>query len=315
MTGASASRATAFGVDIESAATLRLLAGCSARATGHRLTMTVFPGPLAQLGWPSDAELVSDARQPDGRIIFQIEAHPEAGYLLHGPEYGAHLLSKDADNLICVPEGREDHAWQRLLIAQVLPFAALLHGLEVFHASAVVRDGSAVALLGPSRSGKTSLALELEATGGDFLADDVVALELNSAGLLAHPGTPIAGVSRGADPNAPVETTSESVVAGNRRERLVRLRGRGSPAPLAALFFLDRRANGPVHPEFEPDPDPRLLLSATFNFVLDSPRRLNNLLEVSAAASQLRVERILIGPDSGPAEVAAAVERRMSSAV
>ena len=57
-------------------------------------------------------------------MIFRIEAHPEAGYLLSGREQGAHLLSADGRQLRCAPEGSPDNVWQRLLIAQVLPFAA-----------------------------------------------------------------------------------------------------------------------------------------------------------------------------------------------
>ena len=77
----------------------------------------------------------------------------------------------------------------------MLPFAALLQGLEVFHASAVVQGGEAIALLGPSRAGKTSLALELCARGASFLADDVLALETREDALFAHPGSPVAGVA------------------------------------------------------------------------------------------------------------------------
>lgn len=279
--------------------------------------MSVSDRPVEELDWPSEAELVSDARQPDGSIIFQIEAHPDAGYLIHGPEYGTHLLARDGSTLVCVPAGHAEHTWQRLLIAQVLPFAALLRGLEVFHSSGVVRDGEAIALLGPSTSGKTSLALELCRIGCDFLADDVLTLESLTSGLLAHPGTPVAGVNHGSvHPWRPEgERGVGSVVAENQRESLVRVRGADSPAPLAALLFLDRRSTGPERPQFEADPDPRLLLSATFNFVLDTPLRLSRLLEVCAAASRLRVERILIGPHSSAADVAEAVERRLSTTI
>ena len=64
-----------------------------------------------------------------------------------------------------MPDGTGPGEWQRFLIAQVLPFAAALHGLEVLHASAVTVAGRALALLGPSGAGKTSLALALCRTG------------------------------------------------------------------------------------------------------------------------------------------------------
>jgi hypothetical protein len=258
---------------------------------------------------------VCDERQPDGSVIFRIEADPVAGYLISGPEYGVHLLSGDGKRLHCIPGERPDEAWQRLLIAQVLPFAALLQGLEVFHASAVVRGGAAIAFLGPSRSGKTSLALELCRRGASFLADDVLAIESRVEQLLAHPGTAVAGVDRAqVSTEAKTDGVSyEEVLAINDRERLVRMQQGDDPALLTALFFLDRRADGPERPAFEPTTDARQLLAATFNFVLATPERLRGLLEVCALAARLRVERITIGPATDSRHLSAAVEERLSS--
>jgi hypothetical protein len=309
-------RATVFGLDVRSEIPLSFLEGSAAGPTGRALEISAQAGDAAKLDWPESTELVCDQRQPDGDPIFSIEAHPEAGYLISGPEFGAHLLSADGRRLRCAPGGRPDDAWQRLLIAQVLPFAALLHGLEVFHASAVVRHGEAVAFTGPSRAGKTSVALELCRRGASFLADDVLALESRAEELLAHPGSPVAGVAH-TETEHPRETdgfSREQVVAVNARERLVRMPGAGEPAPLAALFFLDRRADGPEHPRFESAADAQMLLAATFNFVLATPERLRGLLDVCALAARLRVERILIGPATDASELGAAVEQRLSSA-
>lgn len=310
------STTTVFGLDVESDNGLLLLEGSGSHPTGRSLVVSVDSGD-SRPDWPrSGTELISDERQPDGSIIFQIETHPEAGFLIHGPRYGGHLLSSDGKTLRCAPQGTPAESWQRLLIAQVLPFAALLRGLEVFHASAVVRAGKAIAFLGPSTSGKTSLALALSGVGAAFLTDDVLTLESRAQELWAHPGTAVAGVNHrgqtGLGKEVVREAPSGPVVAVNDRESLVLVQGATEPAPLSALFFLDRRSAGPSEPLFEPDPDPRLLLSATFNFVLDSSARLQGLLDVCAAAAQLRVERIVIGPAASPEDVAVAVERRLS---
>ena len=305
---------TAFGLDLHSEAPLTFLRGSSAVPTGRGVAITVQG---EEPPWPDSAELICDEHQPDGRVIFQIESHPQAGYKISGPEYGGFLLSSDGQRLICVPGEHPESSWQRLLIAQVLPFAALLRGLEIFHASAVVTSSSAVAFVGPSHVGKSSLALELCLRGASFLADDVLALETSGELLLAHPGTPLVGVdhAEAARRQAASGPAKEEMVAVNDREQLVRVAGSAKPAPLDALFFLSR-PDGGQHSgtRFEPVADPQMLLTATFNFVLSTPERLRRLLDVCALTAQRRVERVTVGSDVDAAQLAAAVEQRLSSA-
>jgi hypothetical protein len=306
-------RRTVFGLDIETASALAFLEGSSAPPSGRPLALDVNRDEAAGARWPATGgSLICDEVRPDGGINFRIESHPQAGWLIHGPEYGAHLLSVDGSRLSCFPEDRPDGSWQRLLVAQVLPFAALLHGLEVFHASAVVHQGGAIALLGPSRSGKTSLALALCDRGASFLADDVVAVEARDGTLFANPGSPIAGVARERSLEIQGEEPEDLVVAVNERERMVRMQNGAEAAPLSSLFFIDRRADADATPRFEPTADARMLLAATFNFVLATPERLQRLLEVCALAARLRVELVSTGPATSIPQLADAIEQRLS---
>jgi hypothetical protein len=309
-------RATAFGLDIDTPGTLSFLNGARAAPAGRPLSISVHEDETAGSRWPVGGDLICDERTPDGAVNFRIESHPEAGYLISGPDYGAHLLSCGGQSLSCFPEAASESAWQRLLLAQVLPFAALLQGLEVFHASAVVRNGEAVAFLGPSRSGKTSLALELCARGAIFLADDVLAVETRDGTLFANPGSPIAGVARddSGEDSEPL-WDPDRVVAVNARERMVRIEGAAQPAPLRTLLFIDRGGDdAPESPRFEPRDDPQLLLAATFNFVLATPNRLRTLLDVCALAARLRVEVVTARLETSAPELADAIESRLSSA-
>jgi hypothetical protein len=307
--------ATVFGLDVSADVHLPFLEQAPAEPTGRRLEISVANGHSISTSWPDSAETVCDQREPNGGVNFRIESHPEAGYLIWGPSYGHHILSTDGKRVVCIPGNCPEDGWQRLLIAQVLPFAALLSGLEVFHASAVVMEGGAIAFVGPSGAGKTSVALELCRQGAGFLADDVLALERTGEDLLGHPGTPVAGLAhseaqRLAQIGSPMEG---EVVAINPRERIVRASGAPTPAPLTALFFLDRRRDAPDQPHFEPAGDARALLSATFNSVLTGPQRLRGLLEVCALVADRRVERILVGPAVDATQLAAAVQRRVGA--
>jgi hypothetical protein len=306
-------RTTVFGLDVHCAATLPFLQTSRAASTGRALELTLADeDDLALSGWRGEGEIVCDEREPDGTVNFRIEAHPEAGYLIWGPTYGRHVLSRDGRRLWCLPGDCAEESWQRLLVAQVLPFAALLRGLEVLHAGAVVKDGEAVAFLGPSGAGKTSLAVELCLLGSTFLADDVLALERSGTRLQGHPGTPVAGIHR-AEAGPARYLTALEAIAENDRERIVRMEGAEGPAPLGALFFLDRRPDGPARPHFEPTTDPQLLLASTFNSVLTASERLVGLLDICALAARQRVERVVAGPGVDATRLAEAIARRLAA--
>jgi hypothetical protein len=305
-------RVTAFGLDIKCATPVPFLSGANAAATGRTIGLSIHSDEPARAVWPQAAELICDEKLPGGDVNFRIERNLQAGYLLWGPDYGSHLLAADAGTLRCFPEGRPQGAWQRFLIAQALPFAALLHGLEVFHASSVGLDGAAIAFLGTSGSGKTSIALELCRRGARFMADDVLALERDEGRLLAHPGSPVAGVTIAGTPRGAREHPEDlPVIAALERESIVGVRGASGPMQLASLFFLERRRDGPRAPQFTAVEDALSLLTSTFNFVLATPARLEELLDVCAIASRLRVERIRTDLETDRSTLADAIERRL----
>lgn len=62
-------------------------------------------------------------------------------------------------------------------------------GWLVLHASSVEVDGHAVAFMGESRAGKSTLATALEAEGYPLIADDVTALNLTSDRMEVYPGS------------------------------------------------------------------------------------------------------------------------------
>jgi hypothetical protein len=286
-------RTTAFGLDVYASPTPGVLAGSLAWPTSRWLELRLDAGVSRDDGWPSEARRVGIQRDEHGEVRFTVAAHERAGYRLAGDGYGEHLLSRDGLRLDCAPRGARDPDWQRFLIAQVLPFAAAVRGLEVLHAGAVVIGGRALLLLGASGAGKTTLALALTRLGAGFLADDAVALERSGERLLAHPGTPIAAVGRG------------------EAERLLKIPTVPAPAPLGGVLCLERSSDGPDKPHFEPLGDGAPLLASTFNLMLRDGERMGSLLEVCALVAQERVERVTAGPAVNPAALAGAVMERM----
>ena len=303
-------RATAFGLDLRSALPLPFLAHARARATGRELELRLAPDGGTRTPAPG-TRTICVQRDAGGAPHFSIEAAPDGGYRIWGQARGSFALSPDRRLLHCYPEaGRA--AWERFLVGQVLPFAALAAGLEVLHASAVVLGGGAVAFTGPSGAGKTSLALELCRRGGTFLSDDVLAVESGGDAPVAHPGSPAAGVhhleaARLRREGAPL---AGPALCADAREQVIAMQAASAPAPLRALFLLDRRAP-PGLLRCEPAHDARTLLACSFNFTLDTRARTSRLLDVCAAIARRRVERVLVGRGVHADDVAEALLARL----
>jgi hypothetical protein len=68
------------------------------------------------------------------------------------------------------------------LLGRVIAFAALVEGRLALHASAVVIDGRAIALLGPKGAGKSTLALALVRLGARLITDDTLVAGLDVRG-------------------------------------------------------------------------------------------------------------------------------------
>ena len=76
------------------------------------------------------------------------------------------------------------------LLGPVLGFVLLRRGLVCLHASAIVVDSEAIALIGPAGSGKSTTAAAFSARGFSILAEDVVTLDDCSDRFLVRPSYP-----------------------------------------------------------------------------------------------------------------------------
>lgn len=76
------------------------------------------------------------------------------------------------------------------LLGPVMGFVLLLRGVISLHASAVVLDSEAIALVGPAGSGKSTTAAAFSSRGFCILAEDVVALDNRADQFLVRPSYP-----------------------------------------------------------------------------------------------------------------------------
>jgi hypothetical protein len=295
----------AFGLEIAAEFPLPGL-GRSGRPPQRRLACRAASAAEIDASWQKEGSRSAvELRYPDGRPFLDIRAHPEAGFRIHAPRYGLHLVSRDGTRVASALPRNNPLGAQRLLFAQTLPLAAALQGLEPLHASAVALDGHALAFTAPSGTGKSSLAAHLVAAGAGFLTDDVLALERRDGGVVAHPGAARLNL-------APAEL-SATTRAGRARlgGRVGRGDGKvvleprpGAPARLAALYRLSRGGSTTRVREHDP-PEPLPILASAFLPYLRTPGRLRNQLDVcEAVVTTVRSFELELPPALGAREAA-----------
>jgi hypothetical protein len=127
---------------------------------------------------------------PDGTLWAEFH-RADGGYLLRFPRLADFQVTADARAVTCipapeVPEGTAQH----LYLNQVLPLVLSKLGKLVFHASAVEVDAGAVAFVGESGRGKSTLAASFAVSGCPFLTDDGLVVEPSVTGFAALPSHP-----------------------------------------------------------------------------------------------------------------------------
>jgi len=127
---------------------------------------------------------------PDGTLWTEFH-RADGGYLLRFPQLADFLVAADARTVSCFPVFDVSEATtQHLYLNQVLPLVLSKLGKQVFHASAVEIGAGAVAFLGESGRGKSTLAASLAVSGCRFLTDDGLVVEPSAGGFKALPSHP-----------------------------------------------------------------------------------------------------------------------------
>lgn len=129
-------------------------------------------------------------RSPDdslGCVIFR----EDNTYRMRFPGLADFIAHSGTGQVNCIPaQGVNQNTLQHLYLNQVMPAVLSMLHRPIFHASCVVMDGSAIAFIGDSGKGKSTLATHLALHGNPILADDGLELEWTEKGYLALPSHP-----------------------------------------------------------------------------------------------------------------------------
>jgi len=110
---------------------------------------------------------------------------------VRGSEHFEFLISSDGRVILGRSLREESHEpIHTYLLGQALSFALIKQGFEPLHATAVNVDGGAVAFLGESGYGKSSLGAAFVQAGHQILTDDLLVLSERDGRFTAYPGPP-----------------------------------------------------------------------------------------------------------------------------
>lgn len=257
---------------------------------------------------PGSGERLLERLYTTGDLAIAVDRHAATGYRVEAPGFGVGVVRADGRRVEVVPPEGEQWRWQRLLFSQLLPTAAVLQGLEPLHAGGVVVGHGAVALLGASGMGKSSVGLHLVAAGATRLGDDLVVTELTDGAPVSHSGPGIAYVDEGELAKlgeAGRERVGEQVDTSDKAH--LAFRPTAEPLPLRVICSLER-GDWPELSVQEMKPlDPMLLMASAFVRHVDTSARAPRLLELCHAAAShalwLRL-RIPAGDDASAAAAA-----------
>ena len=314
--GAASALVRAFGMDIGVDFPMPGVEPGGQLGDGRSLSLRLGSREEVHGGFPEDAELIGELRFDDGRLAVSVEAGGAAGYLAYAYDFGHARIAADGREVAVAPLDEPTWVWQRYLTGQVLPLAALLQGLEVFHASVLGLNDRAIAVVANSGVGKTTLALRLALRGLDFVSDDVLLAEPDNGGLLAHPGIGLANMRPGTRELLPQLEQSglASPIGSNERETRIAVKRADRALPLSTLFVLNRFVEPrELRVERLSPVDPRILLAATFNVSVRTPDRLARQLDVcSRLERSVAVYRVSCGGEVSADLVAEAILERAS---
>ena len=114
--------------------------------------------------------------------------HSKHGYLLRFPNLADFEVSVDGKQVVAHPSLDTDEVTlEHLYINQLVPLALSRQGLPAFHASVVTVPNGAIAFLGKTGMGKSTLAASFALGGATFLTDDALLIEEHADGCRAQP--------------------------------------------------------------------------------------------------------------------------------
>jgi hypothetical protein len=127
---------------------------------------------------------------PDGEVWLSFAKH-DSGYLLRFPDLADFFISAGRKKVRCYPEPDIPlETIRHLFLDQIIPLLLSKPGKPVLHASAVSVPEGAIAFMGTTGTGKSTLTASFARQGFPVLTDDCLLLREKGGELFATPSYP-----------------------------------------------------------------------------------------------------------------------------
>jgi len=198
---------------------------------------------VVRLGGDAPSTVVSWLLEHEHRDGFLAKEDPDHRLVVHLEGAAIIVVSADNETIVVHPEMADADVISHLIVDHVLPRVLARRGYTVLHATCVAYRDQAVAFVGASGAGKSTMAMSAVQAGARLLADDC--LVLDDCGtefdvLASYAGSRLWSDSASA---LAVDPTGALVNGtGKSRVQLNAALPSGERARLAAVFVLERGA-------------------------------------------------------------------------
>lgn len=268
--------------------------------------------PLAEIAlWSADGRRLADRGAPVTEEVddwFFARSLPDGSIYLRWTDLFEFVVDPGGYEVLAHPlAAATGESLQTYLLGQVLSFALLRQGIEPLHATAVTVEGRAVAFIGETGGGKSTLAAAFLAVGHRLLTDDLLVTSTEEAGPIAFPGPPriklfpevadlfpsVAGGAGQKRPGAPMNPDVAKRVLPV-PPGLAAVDGRGVPLAACYILEIDDRADRPVRIDpLRPTASFLELTRYTFNTMVEERDRLERQFHTATSlAARLPVRRL-----------------------
>jgi hypothetical protein len=140
--------------------------------------------------FPSPSRWFMKWHLPGGKLWLSF-AKINENYLLRFNKLADFLIKKHGRKIVCLSKpGTPKETIEHLLLDQVIPLVINLRGGEALHASAVLSPQGVIGFIGPTGSGKSTIAASLLLGSYPHLSDDCLTLIEKTKGFYVIPAYP-----------------------------------------------------------------------------------------------------------------------------